>query len=219
MASIGKHIKEQRKKKNMSQDDLAAKIFTTRQTISNYENGKSNPDIETLEKLAKALNTDITKYEDYIGENAKEEYVNKMGMDEGIFPQSITEKMQINDYKMVYYNPWDPQYLSYLVVQYDEEDYEEEMKRLQDLGIEEYEGYYGVNGFEEKYELLAMNADSYYGFIYALTDNAGTIVYVEILFCNYFMDIQYEDYINFEYLPLGFDATEDNEYRNSVMNE
>ena len=48
MASIGKNIKLQRKKLNMSQDELAAKIFTTRQTISNYENGKRNTDLETL---------------------------------------------------------------------------------------------------------------------------------------------------------------------------
>ena len=32
---------------------------------------------------------------------------------------------------MVYYNPWDAQYLSYLVVEYDDKSYEEEIQRLE----------------------------------------------------------------------------------------
>lgn len=282
MASIGENIKLQRKKLNMSQEDLAAKIFTTRQTISNYENGKTNPDIETLEILAAALNTDIMcllygeqnspgeklkarikhlsigviilvvaviilikllglsgviglllydqveskvivntdidEYQNYMGETANKEYRNKLGMDESIFPQFITDTSQVKDYKMVYYNPWDPQYLSYLVIQYDQECYDFEVKRLKELSVNDYEGYYGVTGFDEKYLLLAMNADPSYGFIYALSDGNGTIIYVEILFCNYFMDIKYEEYISNEYLPIGFDASVDNKYRESMLN-
>ena len=64
--------------------------------------------------------TDITHYQWYIGKNAKKEYADKWGMDESIFPESITDNMDVLDYKMVYYNPWDAQYLSYLVVEYDE---------------------------------------------------------------------------------------------------
>lgn len=45
----------------MKQEDLAEKINVTRQTISNYENGKSQPDIETLTMLAEALGTDINE--------------------------------------------------------------------------------------------------------------------------------------------------------------
>lgn len=292
MESVGKNIKYRRKKLNMSQEDLASRIFTTRQTISNYENGKSNPDIDTLETLAKALdtdvmflmygednpkekvlkdeikklsigigilavivivlykllelsgiiglylwdqvnaevivNTDIDKYQDYIGETAGEEYRNKFDMDESIFPQAISDDVQVEDYKMVYYNPWDAQYLSCLVVQYDQEGYRNELKRLKNIFTEEYKGLYGAEGFNENYELLAMNADQTYGFIYALTDkldgdesideNIGInenrrIIYIEILFCNYFMDLEYENYIDTEFLPIGFDASEDNEYR------
>ena len=57
-----------------------------------------------------------------------------------------------------------------------------------------------------------MNADAYNGFVYALTDNVDTIIYVEIIFCNYYMDINYKEYINEDYLPDGFDATMDNQY-------
>jgi len=76
-----------------------------------------------------------------------------------------------------------------------------------------------VTGFDKKYLLLAMNADPSYGFIYALSDGNGTIIYVEILFCNYFMDLEYEEYISNEYLPIGFNASVDNEYRKYMLNK
>ena len=52
---ISKNIKARRIACGMTQEELAAKIFTTRQTISNYENGKSKPDYETIGKIAAAL--------------------------------------------------------------------------------------------------------------------------------------------------------------------
>ena len=163
-------------------------------------------------------NTDIALYNQFMGENANEEYRSKCGMDESIFPESITEEMKVQDYKMVYYNPWDPQYLSYLVVEYDEDQYQAEVERLKAYPSEEYMGIYSVTGFDEKYELLAMNSDQYYGFVYAITDNENTIIY-ELIFCNYFMDLEYNDYIKKEYLPVGFDATLDNPYEKKMMGE
>lgn len=44
--------------KNMTQDELAEKLFVTRQTVSNYETGKSRPDIEMLTRIAETLETD-----------------------------------------------------------------------------------------------------------------------------------------------------------------
>jgi transcriptional regulator with XRE-family HTH domain len=49
---IGKNISKLRKDNNLTQDDLAEKYFVTRQTISNWENGKSYPDLETLVKIS-----------------------------------------------------------------------------------------------------------------------------------------------------------------------
>ncbi len=163
------------------------------------------------------VNKDISKYQDYIGENALEEYQNKWGMDESIFPVVITDDMEVKDYKMVYYNPWDAQYLSCLVVDYEEAGFESEVERLKEYSSTEYLGYYGVTGFAEEYDLLAMYADSYQGFVYALSDKEDTIVYVELIFCNYIMDLDYTEYIKEEYLPIGFDATEDNPYRREKL--
>lgn len=55
MRDIGKNIREIRQRKNLTQDQLAQKLFVTRQTISNYETGRSRPDIETLLALAREL--------------------------------------------------------------------------------------------------------------------------------------------------------------------
>ena len=55
---IGENIKALRKSKNMTQEELAAKIHTTRQAISNYEKGRSDPDLETISRIAEALETD-----------------------------------------------------------------------------------------------------------------------------------------------------------------
>ena len=55
---IGENIKAIRQSKNMTQEELAAKIYTTRQTVSNYEKGRSDPDLETIRRIAEALETD-----------------------------------------------------------------------------------------------------------------------------------------------------------------
>ena len=41
MANIGKNIRRLRNSKHMTQDDLAEKLFVSRQTVSNYETGGS----------------------------------------------------------------------------------------------------------------------------------------------------------------------------------
>jgi len=64
-----------------------------------------------------------------------------------------------------------------------------------------------------------MNSDRYNGFVYALTDGKSKIIYVELIFCNYIMDLDYENEIPKEYLPDNFDATENNPYRIEMMNE
>ena len=157
--------------------------------------------------------TDVSHYMWYMGENAKEEYTHKWGMDESIFPEEITSEMNVTDYKMVYYDPWDAQYLSYLVVDYDEEHYRSELERLEDYDSTEYGGYFGADGFTEGYTLLAMEAHPDFGLIYALSGKDNQIIYVELIFCNYFMDIDYKNMIAEDYLPIGFDATVDNSYR------
>ena len=59
MRDIGKNIKDLRISKNLTQDELAEKLFVTRQTVSNYETGRTRPDIDSLMKISEVLETDI----------------------------------------------------------------------------------------------------------------------------------------------------------------
>jgi len=163
------------------------------------------------------ITTDINNYQEIIGPDSKNKYKDKWGMSEEIFPKKI-KNLNVLDFKMIYYDPFDKQYLSYLVIDYDKEEYDKEIERLNNYGIENYIGYYDVTGFT-KYKLLAMESDSYQGFVYAITDGKSKIIYVEIIFCNYFMDIKYDEEIPKEYLPDNFDAKIDNNYRKKMMNE
>lgn len=45
----------------MTQEELSEKMYVTRQTISNWENGKSQPDIETLSMLAEVFGVEVTE--------------------------------------------------------------------------------------------------------------------------------------------------------------
>ena len=59
MRDIAKNIRTLRTAKNLTQDELAEKLFVTRQTVSNYETGKSRPDVEMLARIADILETDV----------------------------------------------------------------------------------------------------------------------------------------------------------------
>lgn len=61
MASVGKHIKQLRTARHMTQEALAEKLFVTRQAVSARETGKALPDVESLEKIAAALDADVTE--------------------------------------------------------------------------------------------------------------------------------------------------------------
>ena len=59
MRDMGKNIKDLRQERGLTQDELAERLFVSRQTVSNYELGRTRPDIDTLEKLAQVLETDM----------------------------------------------------------------------------------------------------------------------------------------------------------------
>ena len=58
---VGKQIQHYRKKKNLSQDDLAEIIFVSRQSISNWERGAIYPDIQNLLLLSKVFEVSLDK--------------------------------------------------------------------------------------------------------------------------------------------------------------
>ena len=58
MNELGKRLRARRAALGLKQDELAARLFVTRQTISNYERGLSEPDLDMLRRLAEALETE-----------------------------------------------------------------------------------------------------------------------------------------------------------------
>lgn len=56
---LGNQIKMLRKEKSLSQDRLAEMIYVSRQTISNWENDKSYPDIHSLVLLSQVLEVSV----------------------------------------------------------------------------------------------------------------------------------------------------------------
>ena len=76
---LGNRIKELRKAQNINQDDLAEKLFVSRQPISNWENDKSYPDIQSVLLLSEIfsvsidnlLKGDVEKMEEVITEDTE----------------------------------------------------------------------------------------------------------------------------------------------------
>ncbi|MBP3597582.1 MAG: helix-turn-helix transcriptional regulator [Clostridia bacterium] len=59
---IGNQIKKYRQKLNLSQEELADKIFVTRQTISNWENDKNYPDIKSISLLCNLFDVSLDQF-------------------------------------------------------------------------------------------------------------------------------------------------------------
>lgn len=59
MSKISKNIKKYRTASNLSQDAVAQALFVTRQTVSSWETGRTQPDIDTICKLSELLGVSV----------------------------------------------------------------------------------------------------------------------------------------------------------------
>ncbi len=59
MNTVSKNIRRLRKRDGISQEKLAEKLCVTRQAVSSWETGKTQPDIDTLIAIASAFDTDV----------------------------------------------------------------------------------------------------------------------------------------------------------------
>ncbi len=59
MNAVGIHILKLRKQHNLSQEALAEKLNVTRQAVSQWENGNTQPNLDTLERIADMFGVDI----------------------------------------------------------------------------------------------------------------------------------------------------------------
>lgn len=56
---LGERVKELRKDRGLSQEQLAEMVKCDVRTIVAIEGGKRNPTLDTMNKIAKAVNSDI----------------------------------------------------------------------------------------------------------------------------------------------------------------
>ena len=88
MSNIGKNISKFRKEQEMTQDQLAERLHVTRQAVSNWENGKTQPDVETLEQLAECFGVSVEMMiygkSESQGNNIIVEKTVKKGIDESL---------------------------------------------------------------------------------------------------------------------------------------
>lgn len=56
---LASQIRRRRIERGLSQDDLAAAVFVSRQTVSNWENDKTYPDVQSLLLLSRLFDTSI----------------------------------------------------------------------------------------------------------------------------------------------------------------
>jgi transcriptional regulator with XRE-family HTH domain len=75
MNQVGKNIKKYREAKKATQDDMAKALFVTRQAVSNWETGKTEPDIDTMQKIAGFLNVSVEELI-YGEKKCKDVYIN-----------------------------------------------------------------------------------------------------------------------------------------------
>ncbi len=57
--TFGKTLKERRSQLDLTQQEVAKKLYISRQTISNWENGKSYPDLDMLIKISDVYHVSI----------------------------------------------------------------------------------------------------------------------------------------------------------------
>ena len=67
---MGEFLKQLRKEKNLTQEELAKKLYTSSRTISRWETGKTLPDLNSLIELADFYDVDIREIID--GERKRE---------------------------------------------------------------------------------------------------------------------------------------------------
>ena len=171
----------------------------------------------------KQLITDTAQYNKYIHNGLTNASELGMGSDPifDVLPEKI-DNVKADEFQLLYYNPWDPQYMIYMTLDYGDK-YDEEMARLRNIGVEEYKDIYSVTDEPVGYDLVAMDSDIYYGFVYAMIpENAAgntKITYVAVVFCNYAPDVDVKDYIPDKYLLKGLDVSDNSPYRESMMKE
>lgn len=103
MHIISKNIKALRLERGWTQQEMADILFVTRQTVSNWENGKALLDVETLLQIAEKLDIDVNEL--VYGKNEKQNVFNKEVIKTLIY-LLISVIVYLISRKVARYNQW-----------------------------------------------------------------------------------------------------------------
>lgn len=95
---IGKNLKQLRIEKDLTQKELANMLMVSTITIQNYENNRRQPNIETLNKIANALNVNVSelisdKANLQISTNTLGENIKRIRKKRGLTQKQLSEKI------------------------------------------------------------------------------------------------------------------------------
>ena len=110
---IGKFIAEERKEKNLTQEQLAEKLNISKNAVSKWERGLNLPDVSIMQDLCKILN--ITLNELFVGERILEEKYKEVADNNllnALENSSFTLKEKIDFYK----KKWKKEHISKMVL-------------------------------------------------------------------------------------------------------
>ena len=96
---LGKRIREQRKKMNLTQEELGRLINVTKVSICCYENGTRTPTLETLQVLAETFNVDVNYL---IGNDSYEIAENNSKYGAHVSQEEIEFIKEIKKYRKIY---------------------------------------------------------------------------------------------------------------------
>ncbi len=86
---IGNKISEARKRINISQAQLAERLFISSQAVGKWERGESMPDIITFNRLAEILGVDLNYFSESFQSEASESGSNQIAQGESLVKQPV----------------------------------------------------------------------------------------------------------------------------------
>ena len=107
MSKVSKAIKKQRAVHGLSQEELANKMFVSRQTISSWENGRTQPDIEALQKLSAVFGISVEDLIYGTTQRDRDEQANKVARKSMLTVISVFASLFITvGGVLIFYNYW-----------------------------------------------------------------------------------------------------------------
>lgn len=93
--NIGRQLRALRKAKNLTTQELADKVNVSQSYISRFENGRAIPDIDMLERILHALDTNLSSFFSTDIENVPEDLIQLIDTVKTLSPEA---RIKLNEF-------------------------------------------------------------------------------------------------------------------------